>query len=75
MTHIRWAFSEQVGITSGMLQDSVLGPLLLLIYVNELPEGLNLYLNMFADDSKFMREVRNDKDSINLQRDLDNLKS
>lgn len=57
-----------------MPQVSVLGPSLLLIYVNNLPELLNSYLKIFADDAKIVREVKN-KDYINLQWNLDKLES
>ena len=41
---------------SGVRQGSVLGPLLLLIYINNLPNGINA-LKVFADDISFFSKV------------------
>ena len=38
-----------------------------------MPEGVKSYMNMFADDAKIMRRVRNMDDCNMLQRDLDKI--
>ena len=42
--------SEYFQVESGVLQGSVLGPLLFLIYINDLENGIKSKVNFFADD-------------------------
>ena len=56
-------------ILSGVPQDSVLGPLLFLIYINELLNSLNSICKIFADDTSIFSEVFDKHES---QRDLNN---
>ena len=56
-----------------MPQGSVLGPLLFLIFVNDLPDWIKTNICMFADDTKIWTRITSIKDSADLQKDLDSL--
>lgn len=61
-------------VTSGVPQGSVLGPILFVIFVNDLPEHTISIAQMFADDTKLYRVIHNQHDRDILQQDLSNLK-
>ena len=65
--------SEGVKVESGVPQGSVLGPSLFLFYINDLPEGLNSTVRLFADDTVVYLTISSDKDCHKLQSDLDKL--
>ena len=70
-TVVRGEKSGWVGVKSGVPQGSVLAPVLFVIYINDMPEGVNSYINMFADDAKMMRKVTHERDCEELERDLE----
>ena len=51
----------------------VLGPLLFIIYINDLETGINSDISKFADDTKIGRQVKNLDDARMLQDDLNRL--
>ena len=67
------ACSSWSDVKSGIPQGSVLGPVLFLVYINDLPDALENVVKLFADDTKVYRTIDDDKDSTSLQRDLDRL--
>ena len=64
------AHSSWVPVTSGVPQGSVLGPLLFLIFINDLPECISSFHLLFADDLKIYCCVNNISDAASLQNDV-----
>jgi hypothetical protein len=67
-------YSDWVEVTSWYIpQGSVLGPILFLIYINDLDSNLISKLGKFADDTKMCKGIRSAEDVVKLQKDLDKL--
>jgi hypothetical protein len=60
-------------VSSGVPQGSILGPILFLLYVNDLPEAVSTTAKMFADDTKVYESVTSREDCNRLQSDLNSL--
>ena len=66
------SISEYSGIESGVLQGSVLGPLLFLIYINELERNIKSNIKFLADDTMLFSSVKDpDISALGLNHDLD----
>ena len=65
--------SEEVKVDSGVPQGTVLGPLLFLCHINDLPDTVKSSVRLFADDCLLYRTIKTEKDHKLLQEDLANL--
>jgi ribonuclease P/MRP protein subunit RPP40 len=65
--------SDWKDVESGVPQGSVLGPVLFVIVINDLPEVVNGLIKTFADDTKLFDHVVDEDRCAQLQDDLDQL--
>ena len=68
------ASSDCEPVVSGVPQGTVLGPVLFLLYINDLSDvAVHSTARLFADDCIVYRPIRNNDDTILLQNDLNNI--
>ena len=60
-------------VISGVPQGTVLGPILFLIYINDISDNIDSTVRLFADDCLVYREIKSVEDCQILQRDLDTI--
>ena len=67
-------YSTWTNVEAGVPQGSILGPLLFLVYINDLPENLVSNPKLFADDTSLVSVIRNKNLSTqNLNEDLNKI--
>ena len=67
--------SSTVHVDSGVPQGTVLGPLMFLLYINDIGNNLNSQIKLFADDCLLYRTIQSADDTTILQNDLEKLKT
>jgi hypothetical protein len=65
--------SEWAPVLSGVPQGSVIGPILFLMYINDLPDEIGATVRLFADDTIAYMTMTGENDAASLQHDLDKL--
>ena len=64
--------AEWKDVLSGVPRGSVLGPLLFIIFINDLVEVLHNAMRMYADDTKILGKADKPEDRARLQEDINN---
>ena len=67
--------SEPASVISGIPQDTVLGPLLFVVYINDLLDNISSAGLMFADDTKIFRLIWSREDALELQSEIAKLEN
>ncbi len=70
---VEGAASDDVCAVSRVPQETVMSPLLLLFYINNLPRNIASQVRLFADDCLLYRPIKTQDDAIVLQQDPERL--
>ena len=65
--------SKTLKVLSGVPQGTVLGPLMFLLYINDISTGIGSSIRLFADDCVLYRTIKTTEDHDHLQEDLNTL--
>ncbi len=69
-TVVRDEKSQCRRVTSGVPQGLALAPIVFLMYVNDMPQGINSYISLFANDANWQRKIQKENGCKALQKDL-----
>ena len=67
--------SDWAPVLSGVPQGTVLGPLLFSLYIDDISSDIEAEIRLFADDCVCYRAIKDEVDTMKLQRDIDRLDS
>ena len=70
---VNGSLSPTAPVLSGIPQGTVLGPVLFVVYINDLLDNITSEGLMFADDTKIFRQITSREDAMELQSDLNKL--
>ena len=70
---VNGTMSKPSDVKSGVPQGTVLGPILFLILINDIDKDVSSSVSLFADDTRVMRQVQQEEDVEDLQKDLDKI--
>jgi len=62
--------SDPVNVLSDVPQGTVLGPLVFICYINDLPNIIKSKIRIYADDTLVYNSINTTDDCIQLQKDL-----
>jgi hypothetical protein len=66
-------YSDEATVDPGVPHGTVMGPILSVCHINDLPNSVNSSVRLFTDDCLLHREINNENDHTTLQNDLKNL--
>ena len=71
MVKINEELSDPKLVISGNPQGGVLGLMLFILYINDLPDSVKSDIILFADDNKILQQVSSREDAVSLLEDID----